>query len=706
MGSTSVPPALSAEIPSTVRFDPDTTRATDSEGNTIEFDEDGAIIFGAGSITLSIPVSAPAGVEVATFVDTASGISIVGTDVEVPITDPNTGEVLLRLVGTLETVLTGTEDGDQASGRFESLRLLTVEKRQDLSLDNPLVGSLGVSLDVELEFLPDDVNLELTIKGELNEQQRLATETEVADSEDKIIADEAGTIIVQADNLSNETDIGEVNISVKVGFDWIIKFGTDNVRIAHDFEEIDEQGNTVTAVELLDTTCEGPDANLEFTCTGTTTNGFSNFTLLAVATAPTTIVAQELVITPELVEPGESVTTSVDLVNDGGISGSFSVVLKVKGPGDLAAIPISAQSVTLAKGEQQTVRFFVPTEEEGRFEIQIQDASGAVLTGAFDVFKKADPANIGFSDLIIDPKLARPGESVTVSMDVQNSGDEGGTVGVEFRVNQVLKELRSVFVDGNATTTVTFEFVPPTSDTYTVQLIDRDELVDPSDGTFVAEVFVKPAEFKLDTIPGVPLVSLLQALPDEALSITFLLFNNGELPGDITLDLLIGGQLVESRTLTVSELSLEQGIFTTTAPSVAGTYSVVVQAEGVESVQDEFIVISVPDAEGFILIESIQVSSTTVAPGDSVTVTLVLRNPTSFAAEDTFSVNLDGAPFDSVVVALGPGESATRTFDITESALGTHEVDIDGDILTLTTFEVEAPATPADLSLGGANYNA
>ena len=173
------------------------------------------------------------------------------------------------------------------------------------------------------------------------------------------------------------------------------------------------------------------------------------------------------------------------------------------------------------------------------------------------------------------------------------------------------------------------------------------------------------------------------------------------MPGDITLDLLIGGQLVESRTLTVSELSLEQVIFTTTAPSVAGTYSVVVQAEGVESVQDEFIVISVPDAEGFILIESIQVSSTTVAPGDSVTVTLVLRNPTSFAAEDTFSVNLDGAPFDSVVVALGPGESATRTFDITESALGTHEVDIDGDILTLTTFEVEAPATPADLSLVG-----
>ena len=66
-----------------------------------------------------------------------------------------------------------------------------------------------------------------------------------------------------------------------------------------------------------------------------------------------------------------------------------------------------------------------------------------------------------------------------------STSDEGGTVGVEFRVNQVLKELRSVFVDGNATTTVTFEFVPPTSGTYTVQLIDRDQLVDPSDGTFV-----------------------------------------------------------------------------------------------------------------------------------------------------------------------------------------------------------------------------
>ena len=315
---------INTPLPTSYGFNPNTTRCSIPGVGSCDFDPAGRIKFGGGSITLSIPVRATAGVKVSSFVDTESGISIIDRDVEIPVKDADSGETILRFVGKLKSVLEETQSQDEAIATFESLRLVTEERREDLSQDDPEVGSLGVSLEAELNSLPEGATLQATIKKELSDFDRTNIEIQTRQDESKIVANEAGTVSVQTTNLDTKNDVGEISISIKVSFRWILRFGFENVRIAH----VDAEGN----VELLPTTCDGPIENNEFVCTGTTTSGFSEFSLLALSDIPTTFAATNLVVNPEVVEPNEEVTISVDIVNEGDRLGSFSAILSVRDP--------------------------------------------------------------------------------------------------------------------------------------------------------------------------------------------------------------------------------------------------------------------------------------------------------------------------------------------------------------------------------------
>ena len=152
------------------------------------------------------------------LVDTESGISIIDKDVEVPVKDPDSGETILRFVGKLKSVLEETQSQDEATATFESLRLITEERREDLSEDDPEVGSLGVVLEADLKQQPEGVTLQATIKKELSDFDRTNIEVASRKEESKIVANEAGTVSVQTTNLDTKNDVGEISISIKVSF--------------------------------------------------------------------------------------------------------------------------------------------------------------------------------------------------------------------------------------------------------------------------------------------------------------------------------------------------------------------------------------------------------------------------------------------------------------------------------------------------------
>ena len=475
---------LDTSVPTSFPVNPDTTTATDADGNSLVLVEGGEVVIGEGSITLNVPVRALKGVRVASFVDTSTGVNILDRNVELPVKDPDTGETVLTLKGTLEDNLTGTETGTAAAAVFQSLNLVTQEIRKDLSGVDPNVGTLGFVLDAGLVRLPEGVRLGVTVNKELSDQDRVALEL-LARSQGKIVADVAGAVTVATTNLDGQADVRQAEITMSASLQWLFAFGTRNLRIAH----IDASGN----VEILGTECS-------LTCVARTQAGLSEFALLALLDRPFGFSVQSPTIAPEVAAPGEAVNITVGVFNGGFGPGAASLILSIKEPGPTSFDPIAVGEVTLAGGEQGTVSFLFTPEVEGRYEVDVEG-----VKGAFDVVSGTEPALLRFTNLTITPELVAPGELVTLSMFVENLGDEDSTVEIEFRINDVLFELRSVVVPGRISVEVIFEFTPPVEGTYLVEFVDPDELIAPLIGEIIARTPSAPAEFVLSQLVITPL---------------------------------------------------------------------------------------------------------------------------------------------------------------------------------------------------------
>ncbi len=678
-------PAVQAPVPTDPPFNPFTSRATDPTGRPLVINTGGRVQFGAGSITLSIPVLAAPGVAVTRFVDSTSGISIIGNNVEVPIKDPDSGEVLLRLQGALAGEgLLGV--GDAASGTFEFLNLLTEERRTDLSADDPNIGRLGVSIRAGLEELPEGVSIEVTIKKELTQEERTKVEL-LAREDGKIVANEAGTVSVVTENLDPTADVKDAAVTMKVSANWVDIYGVENVRVAH----VGHDGEVETIVPV----CTGPDENNEYTCVAQTDRGLSEFSLLALVDVPPAFFARNLVIDPPAVEPGQTVKVSIDIVNDGEQAGSFSAILNLKRPGSTEFEPLAVKELTLEGNTQGTVTFFVLREEQGAYEVEIEGRKDEFSRGSFGVFKKIDPARLTFIDLFVFPEEVRPGEPVFVTMSIVNEGLEAGRTEIEFRINEVLVEIRSVSVPGRGRAETVFEFFPPVEGTFALELIDVEEAVDPLRGEVTAIIPLAPAEFILADVD----ISPVEVGAGEEVTISFDVTNIGEQAGEITVALLLDDVEVARQDVSLEALVAVPITFTIPAPDQPGNYNVrtvstvIVGESDVSSLRGVFRVVEI----GPVVLPPIQrltVTPEQVKAGAIVTVTVTLENVFEVQAERTLSVNLNGVPVvPERVVSLEPGQVITETFTFqAPDVAGAYDLEISGINVTLEVASLLAPA--------------
>ena len=670
-----VPPLIDSGVPRTREFNRGTTTSKSSTGISLTVEE-GPIRFGDGSITLTLPLSPPLGVdffEVNNFVDISSGLSIIGTDVFVPLIDPVSGESEgLRIEGTLEAPLTGTDVSDGATGTFEELNLVSDEQTEDLSDDDPMVGKLGASFIAGLDRLPEGVSIEVTIKKELPDEGKTLVEQAARDLADpKIIANEAGTVTIETTNLPND-NVTDVEISIMVGFDWVLEFGRANIRIAH----LAADGS----VELLETECTGPNADLQFTCVGTTQSGFFEFNLLALATPREEFKATSLRIEPTVAEPGESIEISVDIANSGRLTDSFSSILKIQRPGSIEFEPVDVKRITLEGGETGTVSFFVTNSDPGHYRVEVEG-----LPGEFDVFSKIGSDDLGLADLkvlrrgqeLAAGETVEPGDPLQFSVTVLNNGAIDGVADVEFRINGVLSELRALALPARGRLEdVRFDFTPPAEGTYVVELVGPQERA--SVGTEItAEIEPLPALFRSSDLE----ISPVEAIPGQEITIIFQLSNIGELPGSFTATLLLDGQEVATQDVTVDELSVVPVTFSLTAPDEAGDYTI-----EVEDLDGSLRVIDV----GRVRVESITVPSL-VDPGALVSLFVEVVNEGEVAQSRTLSLTLDGAVIDERDVDLDPLARSTVTFTFTApTAVGSHEVEVDGITRRFEVGAIEA----------------
>jgi hypothetical protein len=99
--------------------------------------------------------------------------------------------------------------------------------------------------------------------------------------------------------------------------------------------------------------------------------------LLTVADQPTFTLG-DLTVLPELAEPGDEVSVSVTVTNDGLASGTYPVTLTIDG------LVEDTYDVTLAGGESTILTFYVTAGPAGTYEVAVEDLAGQLVVGSFE----------------------------------------------------------------------------------------------------------------------------------------------------------------------------------------------------------------------------------------------------------------------------------------------------------------------------------
>jgi len=197
---------------------------------------------------------------------------------------------------------------------------------------------------------------------------------------------------------------------------------------------------------------------------------FTTFAIIGTVTPPAPLVPlapaafslSSLSVLPAEVEPNETVTIAVLLANTGGESGSYTVVLKIEG------VKEADERVTIAAGESQDVSFSVTREEAGSYTVAVDGLSGSFTV--VPVVVPPEPAAFSVSSLSVLPAEVEPGETVTITVLVANTGGESGSYTVVLKIDGVKEAEERVTVAAGESQDVSFSVIRDEPGTYSVSV--------------------------------------------------------------------------------------------------------------------------------------------------------------------------------------------------------------------------------------------
>jgi len=257
-----------------------------------------------------------------------------------------------------------------------------------------------------------------------------------------------------------------------------------------------------------------------------------------------------LAISPAQVEPGESVTISVDIQNVGSETGNYTATLMIDDEVE------DNETITLDSEASALVTFIVIKTEEGTFAVEVDG-----LNGSFTVRELA-PAEFELSDFDLSAATAEPGEEIQGSVMITNTGEKPGTYSIEVKQDGTLIQTISVSVNGGESKTAVFTVSSEDEGDHTVK-------VDGLTRSYTVITPPTPAEFQYEIVN----VSPREVEPGETVSIDVEVANVGESSGTYAFDLLLDGDVIDSSSgnLTGGEETL---VFLTASSETEGSHTV------------------------------------------------------------------------------------------------------------------------------------
>lgn len=264
------------------------------------------------------------------------------------------------------------------------------------------------------------------------------------------------------------------------------------------------------------------------------------------------------------------------------------------------------------------------------------------------------------------PAQAAPGQRVTATATLENTGDTRGEARIEYRIAGQVISTAFFFLEPGETKTVTLQGTVPSLATGTY---DQGIFVqDTATGATGTIVIGNPASrFAVLSFQG-PSEGRL----GDSVTATATIRNTGDAAGTRTFQYRIGDRVVASR-----EVSLNAGqqitlSFQGTVPSLAaGTYTQgVFEGSTANGLTRDF---TVPSSETSFILESFSGPSRATA-GDTIAATVTVRNTGTSRDSATLRYQIAGTTVASTTVALNPGSvrSVTLSGTVPDRAAGTY----------------------------------
>ena len=164
---------------------------------------------------------------------------------------------------------------------------------------------------------------------------------------------------------------------------------------------------------------------------------------------------------PGRVQPGESITVAVDLVNDFDVEARRTLALVLDGG------TIAQREVVLSPGEAKTEVFtFEAPDVAGIHRVEMD---GQVRE--FEVVAQIVETSLDLvSPLTVSPEQVEPGQLVTITAILRNSGEEEGRTDVILKIGGGEVDRRTVVVPGSSEVPVTFTVTRHEAGDYAVEV--------------------------------------------------------------------------------------------------------------------------------------------------------------------------------------------------------------------------------------------
>jgi uncharacterized repeat protein (TIGR02543 family) len=173
----------------------------------------------------------------------------------------------------------------------------------------------------------------------------------------------------------------------------------------------------------------------------------------------------------------------------------------------------------------------------------------------FTVMAATTPADISVSDLRLSRKEITMGETVTVSVTVNNAGDLGATHTVSLEINGAVSQSKSIFLYGGESQTLEFQVKPETAASYSIRIEDISTTMTV---TSPAPEPTPPVQATTVPIAAAPVFKVLslEVLPEEITAgdnaiVRIGVENSGTAPGKFEVSLMMNGKPVGNRILSI-----------------------------------------------------------------------------------------------------------------------------------------------------------